>query len=190
MEDNSKYQKILHEANRLFVLHGYHAISMREIGDACGISKAALYYHFKDKESLFLAILEQYLQEISELIQECNQKHTSLRARLTSFVQSILSHPVDRRSLIRLASQDFGQLSSQAQSAFGITYREKFINRINLWMEEGIRSGELRTINTELATWIFLGMLYPFFYPSQGRNPVEVDSEIIIGIFLDGAVAR
>jgi len=50
-------QQILHEATRLFVDRGYHALSMREIAEAVGVSKAGLYYHFEDKEDLFLAIL-------------------------------------------------------------------------------------------------------------------------------------
>ncbi len=46
--------RILLKALQFFVAHGYDGISMREIAEACGLSKAALYYHFRDKEALFL----------------------------------------------------------------------------------------------------------------------------------------
>jgi len=36
---------------------GYSAISIREIAQSCGITKAGLYYHFKDKEALIIAIM-------------------------------------------------------------------------------------------------------------------------------------
>jgi AcrR family transcriptional regulator len=49
--------RIIEEATCLFVASGYCGISMREIAEAVGISKAGLYYHFRDKEDLFLAIL-------------------------------------------------------------------------------------------------------------------------------------
>ena len=41
--------RILAEATRLFVVYGYNGISMREIAEAVGVSKAGQYYHFKDK---------------------------------------------------------------------------------------------------------------------------------------------
>ena len=41
--------RIVGEATCLFVVRGYRGISMREIAEAAGISKAGLYYHFKDK---------------------------------------------------------------------------------------------------------------------------------------------
>ena len=50
-------ERIAEEATRLFVANGYHGVSMREIAEAVGISKAGLYYHFRDKEDLFIAIL-------------------------------------------------------------------------------------------------------------------------------------
>ncbi|MCB0152930.1 MAG: helix-turn-helix transcriptional regulator, partial [Caldilineaceae bacterium] len=49
---------ILAAAQRLFVERGYRGISMREIAEAVGMTKAALYYHFRDKEQLFVALLQ------------------------------------------------------------------------------------------------------------------------------------
>ena len=178
--------KIIQAANRLFVMNGYHAISMREIGEACGISKAALYYHFKDKEALFLAVLDDYLDEMGAIIQVLHTTETGARPRLTAFVRAIFAQPVERRAIIRLASQDFGQLSREAQAAFGQTYQEKFIGRIVAWMEEGMASGEIRTCNPGMAAWIFLGMLYPFSYPSQSQAFMSVDAPEVVEIFLDG----
>jgi AcrR family transcriptional regulator len=187
MEEMSMRQLILQEANRLFVLQGYHAISMREISAACGISKAALYYHFRDKEALLLALLEQYLSEISEIIVSVENQNPDLRDRLLGFVRSVLEQPVNRRSLIRLGIQEFSLLSPQAQIEFGIIYQDKFISRIQSWMYAGINGGELRVQDPGLVTWIFLGMLYPFFYPSHGKDLIGADEVLIVDIFLDGA---
>src|SRR3954454_16310254 len=66
-------EKILEEAARLFVAYGYHGISMREIAEAAGLSKAGLYYHFKDKEDLFLAILDSNLELIGQTIKAARQ---------------------------------------------------------------------------------------------------------------------
>jgi hypothetical protein len=41
---------ILEAAKLLFMQDGFRGISMRQIAEAVGVTKAALYYHFKDKE--------------------------------------------------------------------------------------------------------------------------------------------
>jgi AcrR family transcriptional regulator len=60
--------EVLAEATGLFVAHGYHGLSIRQIAEAVGVTKAALYYHFEDKEALFLAILGTYLEKVEEMI--------------------------------------------------------------------------------------------------------------------------
>lgn len=45
-------QLIIDAARRLFVEHGYDAVSMRKIADAIEYSPAAVYVHFKDKSEL------------------------------------------------------------------------------------------------------------------------------------------
>lgn len=43
---------------------GYRAVSTREIAKACQITQPALYYHFPDKESLYIAMIEKHVQRI------------------------------------------------------------------------------------------------------------------------------
>ena len=65
MKKSNQREDILRQATRLFIAHGYSGLSMRRIAEAVGISKAGIYYHFRDKESLFLAILEGHLAEMA-----------------------------------------------------------------------------------------------------------------------------
>ncbi len=46
--------RIVARSLALFSDRGYNGVSMSEIANAAGITKAALYYHFADKEELFL----------------------------------------------------------------------------------------------------------------------------------------
>ncbi len=45
-------ERILHEAEQLFVERGYHATALQEVADRVGITKAALYYHFSSKAQI------------------------------------------------------------------------------------------------------------------------------------------
>jgi DNA-binding transcriptional ArsR family regulator len=48
--------RILQEAARLFTEKGYEATSVQDLAEALGLSKAALYHHFRSKEEILLEI--------------------------------------------------------------------------------------------------------------------------------------
>jgi len=52
-------EKIIHETLRLFSLKGFASTSIHDILDAAGTSKGGLYNHFKSKDDLFFAVLEE-----------------------------------------------------------------------------------------------------------------------------------
>ena len=52
----------------LFAEHGYEATSLREIAERLGVTKAALYYHFKSKEDIVRSFTEDYLGELDALL--------------------------------------------------------------------------------------------------------------------------
>lgn len=61
--DASCRQRILEQAEHLLHLHGYHATSMEELAQYCGMTKANLFHHFGSKEDLALAVLDWKLQD-------------------------------------------------------------------------------------------------------------------------------
>lgn len=61
-----KKRLIIETAVKLFAQNGYHATSMQAIADQCGISKGALYLHFKSKEELLVSILEYFQSDTLE----------------------------------------------------------------------------------------------------------------------------
>ncbi len=188
-EENGLRQRILAEATRLFVSRGYNGISMREIAEAVGMSKAGLYYHFKDKEDLFLAILSRDLEEMDRILKVCREQHTTTRAQVGCLVETIFVQLPEQRALIRMASQEMATLSQAAREAFNVVYQEKFIGQIEAILSEGIQRGELRALDVRLATWSLLGMLYPFFLQGEGREPGKIKDviETTLTIFFSGA---
>ncbi|OGO39201.1 MAG: hypothetical protein A2W35_16895 [Chloroflexi bacterium RBG_16_57_11] len=181
-------QQILYTAKILFIQQGYHGLSMRQIAEALGVSKAALYYHFRDKEELLLAILDSYLDEMDTALQAIRQEQLDARRQIHALVELILFQPADQRAVIRLSSQEMAQLSLPARQAFDRAYHRKFLDPIRLILEEGIQSGELRPVDPTVATWALLGMMYPYFYPAHSGDllpPAEV-AERLVQIFLDG----
>jgi AcrR family transcriptional regulator len=58
-------QHIIEVATSLFTKAGYEATSVEQVLQACGISKGALYHHFKGKTELFTAVLESVEQQVA-----------------------------------------------------------------------------------------------------------------------------
>jgi AcrR family transcriptional regulator len=61
----SRIQEI---ALELFTEHGYEATSLREIAERLGVTKAALYYHFKTKEDIVASFMEDRLAAVEEIV--------------------------------------------------------------------------------------------------------------------------
>lgn len=64
-------ERILNESVRLFLEKGYHATSIDDITDAAGITKGALYWHYKGKEDLLKKIIQKWEKDfLDELIRK------------------------------------------------------------------------------------------------------------------------
>ncbi len=189
MAPSDTRQHILEEATRLFVAEGYVGLSMRRLAEQVGVSKAGLYYHFKDKEALFLAILTDNLLEIEKIINQARRQDIPAQAKIRRIFTGIFQRSPEQQAIIRLASQEAGHLSPEARKAFRQLYHQKFTAQIQVILQEGIGAGELREMDARHATWILLGMMYPYFYPSHRKEmgDPQVALDLMLTIFFEGA---
>jgi AcrR family transcriptional regulator len=171
-----------------FARYGYQATSIDRIAKAAGVTKGALYYHFKDKEELFVAIVAEYLVGISTMIDEVNSSGTDTRTQITELVRRILAQPPEQRSIIRLASQELSNVSPENRARFLEMYHSRFIGRITALLTAGMARGDLRPMNANIATWALLGMMYPYFHPAPPSQalPTETVVDALLAIYLDG----
>jgi cyclic lactone autoinducer peptide len=64
-DTRSRAQKV---ALELFAEQGYEKTSLREIAERLGVTKAALYYHFKSKEDIVHSLTDDYVADIDALV--------------------------------------------------------------------------------------------------------------------------
>ena len=67
-DELSTRERITREAVTIFSDKGYEATSVREIAEASGVTKPAVYYHFDSKESLCHHIVSSGLEEFRVLL--------------------------------------------------------------------------------------------------------------------------
>jgi AcrR family transcriptional regulator len=61
-------ERIQSIALELFAEQGYEKTSLREIAERLGVTKAALYYHFRSKEDIVRSFIEDYRAELEQVI--------------------------------------------------------------------------------------------------------------------------
>ncbi len=68
-------------ALELFAEQGYEKTSLREIAERLGVTKAALYYHFKSKEDIVHSFTDDYFDEIDALLDWAREQPRSDETR-------------------------------------------------------------------------------------------------------------
>ncbi|MBX6386963.1 MAG: TetR/AcrR family transcriptional regulator [Microbispora sp.] len=68
-------------AIKLFTEQGYEATSLREIAEVLGVTKAALYYHFRTKEDIVASLIEDRIKTLDELIAWASQHPRTAESR-------------------------------------------------------------------------------------------------------------
>lgn len=151
--------RILAEATRLFARKGYSATSVREVVEASGCTKPALYYYFRSKDALFLEALREGTSVITRILEESMPTVTVrdvMRGGLQSFIAHIYDHPMEMRLLMRAELQpDEGQPQFDFESL-----RARHLELIKRMLAVGVESGEIRKdVDLEDAAWAIGGMV-------------------------------
>lgn len=70
LQTQSKKENILEAATVFFSEKGFRDTSMGKIARGSGVADGTIFYHFKTKEELFLAVLEKFKDEVVKEFEE------------------------------------------------------------------------------------------------------------------------
>ena len=102
----------LHEtALRLFARDGVDGTSLQAIADEIGVSKAAVYYHYKTKDELILGVLAPLVGEISAISERIGTQR-GRQARLDVLITGLVGLAIDNhdRFAVIMSDRHVGQL--------------------------------------------------------------------------------
>jgi AcrR family transcriptional regulator len=106
----ARRRQLLGAAQEVFVAHGYHAAAMDEIAERAGVSKPVLYQHFPGKLELYLALLDESVEE------------------LVGIVQGALSSTTDNKQRVPATFQAFFDFVSSSGEAFRLVFESDLSN--------------------------------------------------------------
>ncbi|MDM5356737.1 TetR/AcrR family transcriptional regulator [Peribacillus sp. ACCC06369] len=104
---NEKHKMIIDKSVELFAEKGYHATSVQEIAEKCGIAKGSFYNYFKSKEELLVSIFKYYYEALTDSLLDLE-----LDASLSSkdkFLRQItvhIEHVTGNTNLIKMMMQE------------------------------------------------------------------------------------
>jgi len=183
---------ILNSATRLFIERGFNGVSMREIAEASKLTKAALYYHFKDKEDLLCEVFYQFLNEIEREIQIIQSQDLSVRRKIRNFISLLMNQSAEKLGIIHLVFIESGHLGNNFRKEIGQKYHSLFLGSLEALMEEGIQKKEIYPMDTKQASQLLFGMLYANFHPQPLMNSEKKQgtADFITQIFFDGVQVK
>jgi AcrR family transcriptional regulator len=95
--DDGREVQIVRSAYRVMAERGSHRLSLQDIADEAGVSKALLLYHFGTKDNLLLAAMRWALQGTSTRISESIDGVDDARAAIDALIDAVFVGPQANR---------------------------------------------------------------------------------------------
>ncbi len=187
-------QRILREALARYYRGGYAGISLDDVAESVGVSKAALFHHFKSKQDLFFAVLLEITEEHQRVIEQALAEGTTAQARLRNILRAMTLCPFF--DPMKFLADEKDRLSTEQQRAIEQAFYHSLYQPVQRVLEEGLQRGELRLHPTRLGVQVFLNLL--LLLPSPGNPAIRQGQAIeqplryiddLLDLFLRGVEA-
>jgi len=132
---NRKKEHILETAMKLFAQKGFHATSMQEIAEQCGIAKGSIYNYFQSKDQLLLSIFQYYFNTFTKKIYSVNrEKGLTTREMFQTQLYNQLKEFIHYRDFIRMYMREQMLERNEEIKQFITNMRKEFYQWYRQWL--------------------------------------------------------
>jgi AcrR family transcriptional regulator len=178
---------ILAEACQLFATRGFDGTSIRDIANAVGISNAALYHYFADKDELLARIVISVIERQCAMMEQHISPDDTPTEKLRAFMRAYAEFFEGNMAESIASSRSFSALENPVQRERAIYWRDRYENMLRAIIRDGMESGEFREGDVALtgrAVLSCLNWMYRWYSPDGTLTPrdiVDAYAEILIG---------
>ncbi|WML43219.1 TetR/AcrR family transcriptional regulator [Neobacillus sp. PS3-40] len=190
------YKTIVKTAQQLFMEFGYRAVSTRQIAELCAITQPALYHHFKNKQTLYIAVIQYTLLQNESALNQIVKQATTFSDRLNQMaIYMTVNYGMD---LPQMFHDIVHELDENHQQEIHKCWVKGFLMPVVKMIDDGISQGEIKhvallhTSSTELA-YIILNLIKATLQPSRmaknhsgQKREMEKKAKLVVEIFLNG----
>ena len=152
-------EKLLASAAETFSTKGYAATTVREIVHRAGVTKPALYYYFRSKEGIYLALMREPFERFVALVDETTAEEETARERLVRLCLRSYDIFVEHLDLARMMYAIYYGPPQGAPFVDFDAYHLRFQEGILALLTEGIRRREFRKGDAGDMMWAVVGVV-------------------------------
>lgn len=149
-------ERLLNEARHLFLERGFANVSMQEIAAAAEMTKGAPYYHFRDKEDLFVQVFLREMASLTALLATRLAEAPSFREQLLAVVRLLAE--TDRSAFGQLVTEFDRHVSPERRLQVKQACAPPTSVLLTIF-ERAEASGELKRTDPQTACAVFLALL-------------------------------
>lgn len=174
-------ESILHAATGLFIERGFDGTSMYEIADALGVTRTAIYYYYKNKEAILVALTDNITRVAAQLAEQAAQhEHLSPVEALRTVVSRHVRLIIDHGDQFRVVERNEERLPAKRRAAAAGNRRGVLAN-FSTVIERGIQSGDFRPTDAHVSALAIIGMCNwtAWWFQPDGRKSRDEVAELI-----------
>jgi TetR/AcrR family transcriptional regulator len=173
-----KQTAILDAAQKRFSFYGFTKVTMDEIAEDLGISKAALYYYFPAKEELFRQVIARGHSEFFDLVEDANKTIPVAGEKILRYFQLYLAF-FNKLLNLNLISVNAVDIIHPIIKNLFVEFTKKEYDLIESILHEGKKNNEFKIDSpqktTVLLQHIMQGLRMRFFKAARNRDHEEFD---------------
>ena len=187
--DTEIRERIISFAREHFLHEGFSKVTLDEIATELGMSKKTLYKHFKDKEDLLRAGIEENLKKVAREIDAITASDDSFAEKLAN-VMMLIGKQMSRLS--RGAMLDMQKFTPELWKQIETFRREQIFNKIGKMIAQAREENIFRsTVNEKILTLMIISSIQGILNPevlSQNSFSAEEAFRIIFTTIFEGAL--
>ncbi|MEM7802753.1 MAG: TetR/AcrR family transcriptional regulator [Chloroflexota bacterium] len=185
---SGRKEQIIRESARLFREKGFIATSIRDISESLNMTSAALYYHFKNKEEILLAIMIISLNGLIASVEEAVENEKDTWEKMRAALRTHLRGSLDNQDFAYVLLKDLRHLSPEWQSHV-VAKRDQYDQYWDQLLDDGQKEGLIKPdVDLEMFRLMTFGAinLAISWYKSSGRYSPEEIADIFLTYLTEG----
>ena len=151
-------QRLLDAAEQVFAEKGYHGTVVDDIIRASDSSKGGFYFHFTNKQAIFLALVDKLVPKLAAAIDRAISGETDPIAQLDAALRTVLETFGRHRKLSKILLIEAVGLGHGFDEKLMRT-RGRFAAMIQAHLDRAIAAGAIAPQDTTLISWAWFGAI-------------------------------
>jgi AcrR family transcriptional regulator len=176
-EESERIVQILTEAARIFARKGYEGASMRDIAEACDISKSLLYHHFTSKEEIYSRVAVGATKELYQFVVDHVPPDAAPGEKIRAFMVATAEYFRRHRWAWIASTTAFWNDPERHRRTERLTRRDRYETYLRQLIQEAVEAGEIRDVDVAMTGRMILSTLnwmHRWYNPSMPMKPEQI----------------